>query len=103
TYGQATTQFSLQFKIDTDAPTVSSASVDRSPDSNGWYNHPVTVTFVGSDATSGIASCTSVSYSGPDSATATVGGVCKDKAGNTSNAAAFAVKYDSTPPTVTAT
>ena len=27
-------------------------------DSNGWYNHPVSITFVGSDATSGIASCT---------------------------------------------
>ena len=103
TDGQATTQFSLQFKIDTDAPTVMSASVDRQPDSNGWYNHPVTITFVGSDATSGIASCTSASYSGPDSATATVGGTCTDKAGNTSSAAAFAVKYDSTPPTVTAT
>ncbi len=35
-------------------------------------------------------------------ATATVGGTCRDKAGNTSNAAAFAVKYDSTPPSVTA-
>jgi len=103
TDGQATTQFSLQFKIDTDAPTVSSASVDRPADSNGWYNHPVTITFVGSDPTSGIASCTSVTYSGPDSSTATVGGVCKDKAGNTSSAAAFAVKYDATPPAVTAT
>jgi len=103
TDGQATTQFSLQFKIDTDAPTVSSASVDRAADSNGWYNHPVTITFVGSDATSGIASCTSATYSGPDSSTATVGGVCKDKAGNTSSAAAFAVKYDATAPTVTAT
>ena len=103
TDGQATTQFSLQFKIDTDAPTVDSASVDRQADSNGWYNHPVTITFVGSDATSGIASCTSVTYSGPDSSTATVGGVCKDKAGNTSSAGAFSVKYDATPPTVTAT
>jgi hypothetical protein len=102
TDGTATTQFSLHFNIDTDAPTVASASVDRPADSNGWYNHPVTVTFVGSDATSGIASCTSVTYSGPDSGTASVGGVCKDKAGNTSNAAAFAIKYDSTPPTVTA-
>jgi hypothetical protein len=102
TDGTATSQFSLQFKIDTDAPTVSSASVSRQPDSNGWYNHPVTVTFVGSDATSGIASCTSVTYSGPDSSTGSVGGVCKDNAGNTSSAAAFTVKYDSTPPAVTA-
>src|SRR5262249_14302569 len=94
TDGNVTAPFSLQFKIDTDAPPVNSASVDRPADSNGWYNHPVTITFVGSDATSGIASCTSVTYSGPDSSTATVGGVCKDKAGNTSSAGAFAVKYD---------
>ena len=98
-----TWQLSLQFKIDTVAPTVTSASVDRPADSNGWYNHPVAITFVGSDATSGIASCTSVTYSGPDSSSATVGGVCKDNAGNTSSAAAFAVKYDSTAPAVTAT
>ena len=103
TDGTATTQFSLQFKIDSTPPTVTSASVDRPADSNGWYNHPVSITFVGSDAGSGIASCTSVSYSGPDSASATVGGVCKDVAGNTSSAGAFAVKYDATAPTVTAT
>jgi hypothetical protein len=94
-------QLSLQFKIDTDAPTVSSASVDRPADANGWYNHPVSITFVGSDAASGIASCTTVAYSGPDSASGTVGGTCRDNTGNTSTAAAFAVKYDSTPPAVT--
>ncbi len=98
-----TWQLSLQFKIDSTPPTVTSASVDRPADSNGWYNHAVTITFIGSDAGSGIASCTSVSYSGPDSASATVGGVCKDVAGNTSSAGAFAVKYDATAPTVTAT
>jgi len=98
-----TWQLSLQFKIDSTPPTVTSASVDRPADSNGWYNHPVTITFVGSDAGSGIASCTSVAYSGPDSSSATVGGVCKDVAGNTSSPGAFAIKYDSTPPTVTAT
>jgi hypothetical protein len=103
TDGTVTTSKSWQFKIDTVAPTVTSATVDRPADSNGWYNHPVAITFVGSDATSGIASCTSVTYSGPDSSSATVGGVCKDNAGNTSSAAAFAVKYDATAPTVTAT
>ncbi|HUK96062.1 MAG TPA: hypothetical protein VLV46_00265 [Gaiellaceae bacterium] len=95
-------QLSLQFKIDSTPPTVTSASVDRPADSNGWYNHPVTITFVGSDSGSGIASCTSVGYSGPDSATATVSGTCKDNAGNTSSPGAFQIKYDSTPPAVTA-
>jgi hypothetical protein len=44
----------------------------------GWFNAPVTVGFFGQDATSGIASCTSTSYSGPDSATASVMGTCAD-------------------------
>lgn len=101
--GQATTSFSLQFKIDTTPPTVTSASVSRPADSNGWYNHAVTITFVGSDSGSGIASCTSVAYGGPDSSTATVGGVCRDNAGNTSSPGAFQIKYDATPPSVTAT
>jgi hypothetical protein len=103
TDGQATNNFSLQFKIDSTPPAVTSASVSRPADSNGWYNHAVTITFVGTDSGSGIASCTSVTYSGPDSSTATVGGVCTDNAGNTSSAGAFAIKYDSTPPAVTAT
>ena len=102
TDGQATNNFSLQFKIDSTPPAVTSASVSRPADSNGWYNHAVTITFVGTDSGSGIASCTSVTYSGPDSSTATVGGVCTDNAGNKSSAGAFAIKYDSTPPTVTA-
>ena len=102
TDGNLSVPFSLQFKIDSTPPTVTSASVDRPADSNGWYNHAVTITFVGSDAGSGIASCTSVSYSGPDSASASVSGVCKDVAGNTSSPGAFQVKYDSSPPAVTA-
>lgn len=97
------TTLSVQFNIDTTSPTVTSASVSRPADANGWYNHPLTITFVGSDAGSGIASCTSLSYSSPDSASASVSGTCKDNAGNTSSAGAFAFKYDATAPSVTAT
>ena len=35
---------------------------------NGWYNHALTVSFSGSDATSGLGSCSRRAYSGPDSA-----------------------------------
>jgi hypothetical protein len=59
----------------------------------------LTVSFAGSDVTSGIASCSSASYSGPDSASASVAGSCSDKAGNV-GAASQPLKYDSTPPTV---
>jgi hypothetical protein len=75
-----------------------SASADRGPDVNGWYNHPLRVTFSGRDATSGLAACTSpASYSGPDSSHAHVGGECKDQAGNWSNPT-YTFKYDATPP-----
>ncbi len=103
TDGSSSVDFHLQFKIDTDAPTVSSAVPDRSPDAGGWYNHSVSVSFSGNDPTSGIAGCTTASYSGPDSGSATVTGSCRDNAGNVSSDATFALRYDATPPTVTAT
>ena len=71
---------------------------DRPPDANGWYNHNVTVTFAGSDATSGIASCDTPTYDKPDTASATVTGHCQDNAGNVSAPSSFGFKFDSTPP-----
>jgi hypothetical protein len=97
--GNVSTAQVLSFKYDATAPSVS-ATPSRSPDSNGWYNHGVDVSFKGSDATSGIDSCTAGSYSGPDSASAGVTGSCRDAAGNTGSAT-FALQYDATPPAVT--
>ncbi len=82
---------------------MTGASASRSPDRNGWYNHTLTITFAGTDATSGIDTCTQTTYSGPDDATASVNGTCRDRAGNTSAAGAFNFQYDETGPTVTAT
>jgi hypothetical protein len=101
TVGNSSVTFHLQFKIDKDAPIVTGSSPDRAPNGNGWYNAPVTVSFTGTDATSGIASCTSTTYNGPDSGTASVSGTCTDVAGNTSAPSSFGLKYDATPPTVT--
>jgi hypothetical protein len=89
-------------KRDATPPTVGSGSPARGPDSNGWYTSPVSVTFSGSDATSGIASCTSTTYSGPDSSGATVSGSCTDAAGNAASGGAFSLKYDATGPSVEA-
>lgn len=100
--GQATVNFALQFRIDTDAPQVTSGTPDRAPDGGGWYRAPVTVAFSGNDTTSGIASCTSATYSGPDSGSASVSGTCRDNAGNVSAAASFGLRYDATAPAVTA-
>jgi hypothetical protein len=96
--GQTVT-VSVTIRVDRTAPSVS-AAMERGPDANDWYARPVVVRFSGSDATSGIASCTAATYAGPDSARAPVNGSCNDIAGNTGGAQAF-VRYDATPPVVT--
>ena len=88
-------------KRDTTPPTASAIGASRSPDANGWYNHALGVTVSGSDATSGIASCTSVTYGGPDSSSASVSGTCTDNAGNVSAPTSTSFKYDATPPSLT--
>jgi hypothetical protein len=88
-------------KIDADPPTGIGAGAARPPDANGWYNHPVAVGWHGSDATSGIAGCTSLTFPGPGLDAASLGGVCTDNAGNTA-AAPFSLQYDATPPAVSA-
>jgi hypothetical protein len=99
--GGATASLSVTVKKDGTPPSVTGASPSRGPDANGWYNHPVGITFSGSDATSGIASCTSTSYGGPDTSGVSFSGTCTDQAGNTSAATSFGpIKYDATPPSV---
>jgi hypothetical protein len=97
--GDVETSQTLTIPIDTTAPTGVVGTPARAADANGWYTAPVTIAFSGTDATSGIASCTSTPYSGPDSATASVSGTCTDQAGNTSAPATFPLKYDGTKPT----
>jgi hypothetical protein len=81
-------------------PPVVTANPSRPPDANGWYNHPLSVAFTGTDATSGIGACSQSTYSGPDSANASVAGSCSDRAGNQSAASAV-FKYDATAPQIT--
>jgi hypothetical protein len=90
----------VTIKIDRTAPSGVVAAPARPPDANGWYRQPVNVSWSGKDAMSGIASCTSATHAGPDSATARLDGVCRDRAGNESAAVPFALKYDATPPAV---
>jgi hypothetical protein len=87
---------SFDVRVDMTPPAVHGV-LSRPPDANGWYNKPVTVSFAGTDATSGIGGCSSATYSGPANAAAVVSGTCTDKAGNVGQASVqFA--YDSTPP-----
>ncbi len=55
-----------------------------------------------STPTSGIASCTSTPYSGPDGTGISLTGTCKDKAGNVSAPVPFVFNYDATPPALAA-
>jgi hypothetical protein len=95
--GSQLTRQTAPIKIDATPPTGVSASLSRSPDFNGWYNHPVGVSWHGSDATSGIASCGTVMYAGPDRSATSVSSGCTDKAGN-STAAPISLSYDATAP-----
>jgi hypothetical protein len=95
--GGTTTITTKNLKVDADPPTGVSASFARGADFNGWFNHPVAVTWQGSDATSGIATCSSATYSGPDKTAAPIGGGCYDQAGNFA-AAPVSINYDSTAP-----
>jgi hypothetical protein len=64
------------------------------------YNHPLRVQYAGHDALSGVASCSTAEYKGPDAEGASVSGTCVDIAGNTSAPAPFAFRYDATAPAI---
>jgi hypothetical protein len=89
---------SFGFQYDATPPTAE-ARAGRKPNPKGWYTRGVRVRFVGSDATSGVGSCApDVMYRGPNSPKAAVSGTCVDKAGNTSAAAAYELKFDAQDP-----
>ncbi len=90
------TRHTLTIHIDRVPPAVTAAS-SRPPDHRGWFNHPVSIAFTGKDATSGVASCSDVSYAGPEGPGLSVTGSCTDVAGNV-GAAAFPLNYDASPP-----
>ena len=98
TWGQTTFHDVFDVRIDKTPPTASGHPA-RPPDANAWYNHPVGVSFTGSDATSGRTGCSSATYSGPDNDNASIAGTCTDNAGNVGHAV-YRLAYDATPPTL---
>jgi hypothetical protein len=88
--------YPVTIRVDRTSPAVS-AFPQRPPDYGGWFNHPVSISFSGNDATSGVSSCTSSAYGGPDGAGVQVTGSCQDVAGNVGTGS-FAFNYDATPP-----
>jgi hypothetical protein len=88
--------------IDKTAPTAS-ASVSPAANANGWHNGDVTVSFSGSDDTSGIASCDANIILSSEGSGQSASGVCTDNAGNVSaTATASGINIDKTAPTASA-
>ena len=98
--GSSTTVTTRRIRIDATPPGAISATTSRPADFGRWFNGPLGITFRGTDATSGIASCTTASYTGPDSPSAGVSGTCRDAAGNTSAPFTLSLAYDATPPSL---
>jgi len=95
--GDETTK-TVTIKLDKTPPSATPVAA-RPPDANGWYNQPLAIAFSGADATSGLEGCTSAQYAGPDNASASVAGSCRDLAGN-STPVSFGFKYDATAPSL---
>ena len=91
---------SVTVRKDASPPSVN-GSLARDPDGNGWYTKPIPFSFSGDGGPSGIASCTSGTYGGPDGGAVSIGGTCTDGAGNSASTN-ITIKYDATPPDVSA-
>ena len=102
TEGSDTKALTLHVEVTT--PSIE-GSPARPPDANGWYNHPVAITFNG-QGYSGPASCQAGTpsatgvYAGPDAVSASLSGTCVDPAGKSATTN-FGLHYDATPPTIT--
>jgi hypothetical protein len=83
--------------IDRTPPVLVSLHPAHRPNANGWFNRPVQLTFVGDDETSGVASCSSTTYGGPDGVSVPISGSCTDVAGNVGSGV-LPINYDSTSP-----
>lgn len=83
-------------------PIDVTGKAERSTDSNGWYNHPVRISWQGDSIDTGVSvTCDPpILYSSPDSANAIVSGGCSDIAGD-SGTGNFTLNYDSTAPIIT--
>jgi hypothetical protein len=91
---------SVTIKRDATPPTAS-ASASPGPNTNGWNNSDVTVSFSGTDNLSGIATCDAAVVLTGEGAGQSASGTCTDLAGNVSApATASGINIDKTAPLV---
>lgn len=72
----------MSIMIDKTPPTIA-ASLDPAPNASGWNSTDVTVSFLCTDATSGVASCTGPTTVTAEGAQQIITGTAVDTAGNT--------------------
>jgi hypothetical protein len=96
-WADTTTTRKIWIGIDRTPPALIGLQSDRPPGRNGWFSSPIGLTLLGSDHTSGVASCTSTTYDGPDGAGVQISGTCRDVAGNVGSGS-LPINYDATPP-----
>jgi hypothetical protein len=94
----ATGQYTVS--IDQVAPRIE-YSVSPAANNHGWHKGDVTVSFICSDALSGVTSCPEPVTVSADNANLAVNGTAVDNAGNTASVTAT-VRLDRTAPTITA-
>ena len=84
-------------------PPTAKATTTPAPNTAGWNNTNVTVSFTGTDSLtgSGVASCTPNIVIGVEGAGVNASGTCTDVAGNVSAAATATLNIDKTAPTAT--
>jgi hypothetical protein len=83
-------------RIDQTPPTAVVATPARPPDASPFYTAPLPISWSATDATSGIAACTSLTYAGPDGPVVAATGTCRDRAGNVSAPLPFTFSYNTT-------
>lgn len=90
-------------KLDMTPPSGLSSAPARPTDAGGWYNRSIAFAFNGTDALSGILTCSTPVYPGPDTPGTSITGTCTDIAGNAATATTPTFKFDGTGPTATLT
>jgi hypothetical protein len=83
-------------RIDQTPPVGVVATPARPPDVSPFYTAPLPISWSATDVTSGIATCTTLTYAGPDGPAVAPAGSCRDRAGNVSAPLPFIFNYNTT-------
>jgi len=100
--GNTEAAHSVTVRIDRTAPTTTGTAAPP-PNTAGWNNTTVVVTFTCADSLSGVASCTTPIALPNDGANQSVLGTAIDLAGNTAETVVSGINIDKTPPVVSYT